>query len=100
MDDGFTACRDDVITMGAHYDFGWPAMIDGQSVPYFPFPGARDLDPVLRAAAGGTRAGHERPGAAVALHKVRGGVVGVQEWKAMPARSRSVVLARVQCAVP
>ena len=29
---GFTACRDDVITMGAHYDFGWPAMIDGNIV--------------------------------------------------------------------
>ena len=29
---GFTACRDDVITMGAHYDFAWPAMIDGNIV--------------------------------------------------------------------
>ena len=29
---GFTACRDDVITMGGHYDFGWPAMIDGNIV--------------------------------------------------------------------
>ena len=29
---GFTACRDDVITMGADYDFGWPAMIDGNIV--------------------------------------------------------------------
>ena len=23
----FTACREDVVTMSAHYDFGWPAMI-------------------------------------------------------------------------
>ena len=30
---GFTACRDDVITMGARYDFAWPAMIDGNIVP-------------------------------------------------------------------
>jgi len=29
---GFTACRDDVITMGARYDFAWPAMIDGNIV--------------------------------------------------------------------
>ena len=29
---GFTACRDDVITMGARYDFAWPAMIDGSIV--------------------------------------------------------------------
>ena len=29
---GFLACRDDVITMGARYDFGWPAMIDGTIV--------------------------------------------------------------------
>ena len=29
---GFTACRDDVITMGAHYDCAWPAMIDGNIV--------------------------------------------------------------------
>ena len=28
----FTACHDDVITMGAHYDFAWPAMIDGNIV--------------------------------------------------------------------
>ena len=29
---GFTACRDDVITIGAQYDFGWAAMIDGNIV--------------------------------------------------------------------
>ena len=29
---GFTACRDDVITMGARYNFAWPAMIDGNIV--------------------------------------------------------------------
>ena len=29
---GFTACRDDVITMGGRHDFAWPAMIDGNIV--------------------------------------------------------------------
>ena len=29
---GFTACRDDVIIMGARYDFAWPAVIDGNIV--------------------------------------------------------------------
>ena len=29
---GFIACRDDVTTTGARYDFAWPAVIDGNIV--------------------------------------------------------------------